>query len=185
MEWVSGFRLKNGEIQVIPDNNAAAGVDEGPESSLWRAMLQDGTLVVPGPAGTLKYDSLIAGDATQTDHYLGGSMVLSTLRNNPQYTGGDVDAYYGHQSQTFESLGVKEGVTVPELAKVLGMYPLNATEGGHDGDGLWVRNYGERLPLRGGTWYDSSRAGVFALNLNNPRAYSSWFVGYRAAFVNL
>ena len=184
-EWVSGFRLKNGEIQVIPDNNAAAGVDEGPESSLWRAMLQDGTLVVPGPAGTLKYDSLIAGDATQTDHYLGGSMVLSTLRNNPQYTGGDVDAYYGHQSQTFESLGVKEGVTVPELAKVLGMYPLNATEGGHDGDGLWVRNYGERLPLRGGSWRNSAGAGVFALNFIGSRASSYWDVGFRAAFVNL
>ena len=113
-------------------------------------------------------------------------MVLSTLRNNPQYTGGDVDAYYGHQSQTFESLGVKEGVTVPELAKVLGMYPLNATEGGHDGDGLWVRNYGERLPFRGGSCWDYlSRAGVFALNLNNPRASSNWDVGFRAAFVNL
>lgn len=184
-EWVSGFRLKNGEIQVIPDNNAAAGVDEGPESSLWRAMLQDGTLVVPGPAGTLKYDSLIAGDATQTDHYLGGSMILSTLRDSPQYTGGDVDAYYGHQSQSFESLGVKEGLTVPELAKVLGMYPLDATEGGHDGDGFWLRNYGERLPLRGGSWHYSTGAGVFALTLIDSRALLYGSVGFRAAFVNL
>ena len=112
-------------------------------------------------------------------------MVLSTLRNNPQYTGGDVDAYYGHQSQTFESLGVKEGVTVPELAKVLGMYPLNATEGGHDGDGLWVRNYGERLPLRGGSLLDSAGAGVFALDFDGSRSNSWVHVGFRAAFVNL
>ena len=101
------------------------------------------------------------------------------------YTGGDVDAYYGHQYQTFESLGVKEGVTVPELAKVLGMYPLDTTEGGHDGDGLWLRNYGERLPLRGGSWGDTSWAGVFALLLACSRAHSGHNVGFRAAFVNL
>ena len=184
-EWVSGLRLNNGEIQVIPDNNSARGVDESATSPLWRAMLQDGTLVAPGPAGTLKYDNSVTGDATQTNHDIGGAMELSTVRNNPLYTGGDVDDYYGYQHQTYESLTAKTGITVPEIAKVLGLFPTNPTTGGHDSDGLWVRNYGERLPLRGGSWYNSSWAGVFALDFNNPRVLSLANVGFRAAFVNL
>ena len=41
------------------------------------------------------------------------------------------------------------------------------------------------LPLRGGDWANAARAGVFALNLNNPRANSNGNIGFRAAFVNL
>lgn len=37
------------------------------------------------------------------------------------------------------------------------------------------------LPLRGGNWNDSTRAGVFALNLWNPRTNSNSNVGFRAA----
>ena len=37
------------------------------------------------------------------------------------------------------------------------------------------------LPFRGGDWNDSASAGVFALNLNNPRANSGTDVGFRAA----
>ena len=42
------------------------------------------------------------------------------------------------------------------------------------------------LPLRGGSYWDNqARAGVFALNLNEPRANSNADIGFRAAFVNL
>ncbi len=40
------------------------------------------------------------------------------------------------------------------------------------------------LPLRGGNWDNASGAGVFALNLNNPRAISNDNVGFRAAFLS-
>ena len=43
---------------------------------------------------------------------------------------------------------------------------------------------GSALPLRGGNWNDQSRAGVFALNLNNPRANSGSNIGFRAAFLS-
>ena len=45
-------------------------------------------------------------------------------------------------------------------------------------------SYGDKslLPLRGGSyWGNESRAGVFALNLNNPRTLSNANVGFRAA----
>ena len=43
--------------------------------------------------------------------------------------------------------------------------------------------YGDKstLPLRGGCWLDESRAGVFALNFNDPRVNSWNNVGFRAA----
>ena len=37
------------------------------------------------------------------------------------------------------------------------------------------------LPLRGGNWNNGAGAGVFALNLNNPRTISNANVGFRAA----
>jgi len=42
---------------------------------------------------------------------------------------------------------------------------------------MWL----ERLPLRGGSWNNGSHAGVFALNLNNPRSNASSNIGFRPA----
>ncbi|MBJ7555378.1 SUMF1/EgtB/PvdO family nonheme iron enzyme [Marinomonas spartinae] len=47
---------------------------------------------------------------------------------------------------------------------------------------IYARNAGERLPLRGGHWYNTSDAGPAALALNNARSYSSNFLGSRSAF---
>ena len=44
---------------------------------------------------------------------------------------------------------------------------------------------GPTLPLRGGSFNgNQTRAGVFALNLNNARAISNHNVGFRAAFLS-
>ena len=49
-----------------------------------------------------------------------------------------------------------------------------------------MRNIGSEssLPLRGGDWGNTSGAGVFALNLNEPRAMSNHNIGFRAAFLS-
>lgn len=39
----------------------------------------------------------------------------------------------------------------------------------------------ERLPIRGGNWNNGSRAGAFALNLNNARSNSNTNIGFRPA----
>ena len=56
-EWVGGLRLNNGEIQVIPDNNAAQAVDQGANSALWKAISQTGAMVAPGTDGALKFNN--------------------------------------------------------------------------------------------------------------------------------
>ncbi len=39
----------------------------------------------------------------------------------------------------------------------------------------------KRLPIRGGTWNNGANAGVFSLNLNNPRSNVNWNIGFRLA----
>ena len=56
-EWVGGVRVKNGELQVIQDNNSAMGVDESADSTLWKAISQAGAYVAPGTSGAIKYGS--------------------------------------------------------------------------------------------------------------------------------
>ena len=181
-EWVSGLRLKNGQIQVIPNNNSAAGVDEGATSTLWKGISTAGALIDQGASGGLYFDASSAGDSTQTSHSVGGAPVLNTSRSNPQYTGGDTDSGYGYSYCMFDTLAAKSGVSVPELLRVLGLMPLED----YDGEGgFYLRNYGERLPLRGGRWMNASTAGVCALYLYEARALSNSNVGFRAAFVNL
>ena len=48
-----------------------------------------------------------------------------------------------------------------------------------------MRNKGERLPFRGGGFNNSSNAGVFAVDLGDPRSRSNHYVGFRSAFVGL
>ena len=39
----------------------------------------------------------------------------------------------------------------------------------------------KRLPIRGGNWNNGANAGVFALNLNNPRTNANGNIGFRVA----
>ncbi|MDR0818260.1 MAG: formylglycine-generating enzyme family protein, partial [Oscillospiraceae bacterium] len=44
-DWVSGVRIVDGEIQIIPNNDSALNADESSESSAWRAISVTGELV--------------------------------------------------------------------------------------------------------------------------------------------
>jgi hypothetical protein len=50
---------------------------------------------------------------------------------------------------------------------------------------VWVRNYGDRLPIRGGYWYYGACAGLGALDLSNRRSYSYNVIGCRPAFIGI
>jgi hypothetical protein len=49
--------------------------------------------------------------------------------------------------------------------------------------GLWIRNYGERMPLRGDNWHHGAWAGRGALFLCYPRSTSANNMGFRPAFI--
>jgi sulfatase modifying factor 1 len=165
-EWVGGMRINDGEIQIIDANNAADPTkDQSAGSVEWKAILQDGSLVAPGTANTLKYD------ATNADG--SGSVLLNTVVENQS----DETTYANNPFQTTAAAG---GVSVPQLLQQLALYPIDAD---HGGDRHYVRNVGERLPFRGGTWADSSYTGVFALYLFHHRSYFSHGLGFRPSYV--
>ncbi len=173
-EWVGGLRLDEGEIQVIPDNDAAMdAVDLSSSSTQWRAIAaSDGSLVSPGTSGSLKYDSVSSG----TSGLVGDPEIDDTIDNSNDPGSGDD----GHTRTTIDTLAAAAGITVPGRLKRLllapGPYSL-------PGDYIYVRNYGERLPRRGGGWGNGSLAGLGALYLHSPRSYSGAGLGFRPAFV--
>ena len=168
-EWVGGLRLVDGEIQVLENNNAADNTKlQTVGSAEWKAILQDGSLVAPGTADTLKYDS--TGTGASGD--VGDVRVNITRSNN---TGDTAYAY-----NAFETTAATGGVTVPNLLKLLGLFPLDAS---HGADGHYVRNNGERVAYRGGYWSGGAFAGVFYLDLLIARSDSGTRLGFRSAFI--
>jgi hypothetical protein len=79
---------------------------------------------------------------------------------------------------------VTELNTDPKLAKHAVMGDCDSSglaEFGNDYQYQGTSANTECLPFRGGDWLGSASAGVFALDLIYPRAYSGTSVGFRAA----
>lgn len=164
-EWVGGLRLVDGEIQIIPNNNAAMHINQGASSTLWKAIMPDGTLVDPGTPGTLKYDA-----ATPVP----SGIRINTSVENP--TDGDTSVNYA-----FEEIEAADGVNIPQILKALALAPI---DNDHGQDRVYMRTVGERLPFRGGNWSDGALAGVFYLHLGFPRSHvGTTALGFRCAYV--
>lgn len=173
-EWVAGLRLANGEIQIIPDNDATLPTaDMSPTSTQWRAIrASDGALVSPGTSGTLKYDispsKTYSNDNTVQDL---GPVTLRTSTQTPP-AGWGTDTHQDFAFCLYKDIAVEAGITVPTILKALGLYPHTAAIAR---GGVLVRPYGERLPLRGGMYWDEGRAGLFHLgpSLNRLSLWSA------------
>lgn len=162
-EWCAGLRIKDGELQIIPNANCMdPEVSLGASSTAWKAIKSDGSLVDPGTSGTLKYDNK-------------AGITLCTTITNSSASGAGVG---------FTSMPIESGLTAPEIAKGLILYPDNPSSD-YGGDDHYMVNQGECLPLLGGGWDGSSGAGVFWLSLNSARSGASWSFGFRSAFCDL
>ena len=167
-EWVGGFRLNNGEIQIIPNNDAClADCDMTTASTEWKAILEDGALVAPETADTLKFDSAYA-DASGSV----GAPSLNTSITNSIST--------GYNSTNFKSFAAASGITVPAILKQMAIFPVGTDLQGS----LQSRNSGERPAARGGYWYTGLGAGPFALHMSYPRPGAGRGVGFRAGFIS-
>ena len=166
-EWTGGMRLMDGEIQIIPyGNSMKVDCDMSATSTLWKAILPDGTLVEPGTAGTLKIDQVSASAGLRVNTEVAYPTSGDTYRNIP-----------------FKSLTAVDGVNIPKLLIALGLYPEESATYGNDQ--IWVRNHGERLPLRGSAFLITSASGSSALLLNDVRSISHVSFGFRSAFCEL
>ena len=168
-EWTGGLRLVDGEIQIIPYGNCMKlDCDMSATSTLWKAIMPDGTLVEPGTAGTLKIDRTSASDAT--------------LRINTSVTTQTTDS--NDTNVVFKDTKAVSGVSIPKLLIALGLFPDSGVTG-YGNDRFWARNNGERLPLRGSAFNNASNSGPSALDLGDVRSHSYGSVGFRSAFCEL
>ena len=164
-EWCAGMRLDDGEIQIIPYANCMSpDASMSAESTLWKAIKADGSLVEPGTDGTLKWD-----------------WVSSKI----QLTSGSLTVTTGEHYCQYKDMTLNSGLSAaPEIAEALLLYP-DEPGGDYGGDYHYFNSEGERVPLCGGSWHYTSNAGVFYVSLINSRTNSSSYIGIRSAFCEL
>ena len=161
-EWVSGMRTVDGEIQIIPYGNAMkSDCSMSADSTEWKAIMPDGTLVEPGTTGTLHYDCV------------SGKLTINTSR------AGEAGSY----SNPFGVLAAQSGIEIPQIAIAAGIFRDSADTYGTSGHNQYVNTDGERLPFRGSSFYNTSGGGAAALLLDYVRSNSYHGVSFRSAFV--
>lgn len=155
-EWQDGARYNSGEINIVKDADCMlATSDMSASSALWKAILQDGSLVAPGSENTLKYSN----------------GVLQTA------------AASANTDKDFDALTAASGITVPDILKALTLFPADAS--GYEGDHFWVNIDGERVLLRGGNWNVGVGAGLFCSHGRVTRSDANGSIGFRAAYYEL
>ena len=156
-EWVSGYRTVNGEIQIIPENDAAGCErDElSAASTLWRAIDKSGNLVSPGGSDTLKW------------RYESGQIILGTTTTVENAV----------RSAKLENVSVAASVqqTALNLLEAYGIKP------GLPGM-LAINTSGERLAAAGACYLDKS-ACVRAIYGTYARSSAPQEVGARICYV--
>jgi len=179
--WVAGLRLVNGEIQIIPDNNAALPTtDLSSTSTAWRAIrASDGALVNPGTPETLKYDIPTTASYSNDNTPQGlGTPVLRTTTQTPP-AGWDSSTNQDYANGLFKNVTADTGISPPAILKALLLFPHFTPDKGR----IHILPYGTRLPLRGGVNVDSTAGGLSALYMYANESSSSPRIGTRIAYV--
>ncbi len=145
---------------------------------------QDGLLLQDGRFKISAYNTQAEVDWAFVDAFLdastptGGSAILSNAVNNRLGAIGD-NANAGNSANVEWRAMTKSGSYVSNQAmKRLLLEPAGALPQGR----IYMRNFGERLPCRGGPWGHGANAGLAALNLDNSRAFTNTNIGFRPAF---
>lgn len=158
-EWNFGLKLNEGQVICTPDNDYTLA------EANWQAQ-------------AAFFDSPVAGDGVGSDN-LGASILAEAVTNyaDPDPTSAGYNDY--NNTYPWSSLATSAGYVSNPLLRRLLIEPAGISPIGY----LSVRNYGERLPYRGGGWRGGGGAGLAALDLHYPRSVRSTAVGFRPAFV--
>lgn len=168
-EQVYGYRLVDGEIQILPNNDAAdPAADLSAASRLWKAIkpsLTDETytLVDPGTNGTLHWN------------WLNGKVTLDTTSI--------VEDQYRNTAFTQLAVDSTHVPYIPSIVRELGLFPCSGdtvTQGQ-----VYVNTSGERFPRRGGYCYSTSYAGLGCMYATGTRSSSHTYSGARGRFLEI
>lgn len=145
---------------------------------------QDGLLLQDGRFKISAYNTQAEVDWAFADAFLdastptGGSTILSNAVNNRLGAIGD-NANAGNSANVEWRAMTKSGSYVSNQAmKRLLLEPAGALPQGR----IYMRNFGERLPVRGGNWVSGASAGLAALHLGDSRVHTGTHLGFRPAF---
>jgi len=154
-EWIDQMKLDEGQIVSTLDNDPFINESDWFKHSAF-------------------FDSL-------TDENLGdvGSPILSNSLINRNGSLGD-NSYqaYAH-NELFSMINKSESYINSDLLRKL-LIESDSTSALTGG--IWVRNYGERLPLRGGDWSNLSWSGLGAMLLHTARNGLSSHFGFRPTY---
>ena len=137
-----GYRILDGELQVLPDNDAAnPEADLSRESDAWRAILPNGeddghTLVAPGTEGTLHWV------------WQNGKITLSTSK----------PSFDGYTRKTAFADLATDLAHVTALVRELGLFPTEKSRTAGVCAVTFAR--GEYLPRRGGSYDSGAEMGL-------------------------
>lgn len=171
-EWVGGMRTVYGELQVLVNNNAADSAhSQAVSGAEWMAISgTDGSYITPNGSGTTANSVKLA--------WTGSAWKWSTTK----------DASPAAHDCPFENITADSsiGSAAQMVLQTLGVLKNDSTSGAYQSDHFWANSAeAERSFFCGGLWHDGALCGVFALGGSNARSYSSYDVGFRAAFVKL
>lgn len=159
-----GYRIVAGQIQILPNNDAAhPEADLSAGSAAWKAILPSSTddshtLVAPGTPGTLHWT------------WANSKITLDT-----------VEPAFDNESRgtNFKDLGVNATNIphVPAIMKELGLFPCT----GDTTQGQVYHNFSadERFPRRGGAYGSTSNAGLGYVHSGGTRAGTAANYGAR------
>ena len=176
-EWTPGIRLVNGEVQIIADNNASTSTcDLSATSNAYKAIsASTGELVTPDGNGTTQ--GTVKLDLISSKWTYSTTIAHDTASTGCNFKDVSADASIGDAAKLLlQSLAMLPDADLTGDA-------IDATYGV---DYFYVNNgEAERCAYRGGCWINGAYAGVFYVNLCDPRGNSNAFLGGRPAFVEL
>lgn len=110
----------------------------------------------------------------------GGAPILSNQIINRLGTIGDNANTGNYANSDWRAMTKSGGYVSNQLLRRLLLEPSLTLPQGR----IYMRNFGERLPSRGGAWYDGASAGLAAVNLADSRVRADTHIGFRPAFAS-
>lgn len=157
-EWLDQMKLDDGQIITTLDNNPIVAEVNWHKHGNY-------------------FDS--PSDSMNGAHNVGAPILSNTVtkRNGP-IDDDSPDYPYMHHTH-FADITQAVGYQKNELLRrlLLECESVKTVSGG-----IWVRNYGDRFPLRGGSWGDGAWTGLGATVLIDSRTRSTGGIGFRPAF---
>ena len=156
-EWTDLLKIVRGQVICAPDNDFDLG-----------------------EANWVAQQAFFDSASTGTSGNLGAPTLADAVTN---YADADPDSNSNANAYNsinpWSSMATSGAYVSNELMKRLMIEPAGISPQGY----FYVRNYGERFPFRGGSWYYGSGAGLAARSLNNSRSSTTGSIGFRPAFV--